>query len=364
MPSVPQLPRPTRRRMLRTARKSRDPHLLLRTQIVLNAAAGRKVRETAELLGCVRSHVYSTLARFEEDGWLSLIDQRKDNGGRKADEVFRRTVRCLVDQSPQDFGFARPTWTRELLVRVAEEQTAVRVSVCVMGRVLRAIGARRGRPKPIVNSTLSERQQRRRLAAIRCLLAELPDDEVAVYEDEIDIHLNPKIGVDWMNRGAQKQVLTPGQNQKAYLAGTLDARDGTLLWVGGVVKNSSLFVAMLQKLETYYSKAKRIHVILDNYGIHKSHEVKRALESMPRLRLHFLPPYCPDENRIERVWLDLHANVTRNHKHKDLRSLCEAVAKYLSYISPWTPDANRARPPLRVDHVPPKSGSTYESRLN
>ena len=30
--------------------------------------------------------------------------------------------------------------------------------------------------------------------------------------------------------------------------------------------------------------------------------------------LHFLPPYCPDDNRIERVWLDLHANVTRNHR--------------------------------------------------
>jgi transposase len=30
--------------------------------------------------------------------------------------------------------------------------------------------------------------------------------------------------------------------------------------------------------------------------------------------LHFLPPYCPDDNRIERLWKDLHDNVTRNHK--------------------------------------------------
>ena len=29
--------------------------------------------------------------------------------------------------------------------------------------------------------------------------------------------------------------------------------------------------------------------------------------------LHFLPPYCPDHNRIERLWKDLHDNVTRNH---------------------------------------------------
>lgn len=364
MPSVPQLSRPTRRRMLRTARKSRDPHLLLRTQIVLNAAAGRGAGEIAGLLECARSHAYSTLAQFEEDGWLALLDKRKDNGARKADEDFGRTVRSLLDQSPEDFGYARPTWTRELLALVAEVQTGVLVSVCVMGRVLRGIGARCGRPKPIVKSTLSERQQRRRLAAIRTLLTELPEDEVAVYEDEIDIHLNPKIGVDWMNRGTQKQVMTPGQNQKAYVAGTLDARDGTVLWVGDVVKNSSLFVAMLDRLQVHYDKAKRIHVILDNYGIHKSHEVAQALARMPRIRLHFLPPYCPDHNRIERLWLDLHANVTRNHRHTDLRSLCKAVAAYLNYISPWNADANRARPPLRVDRKSGENKKLGNSRIN
>jgi hypothetical protein len=37
--------------------------------------------------------------------------------------------------------------------------------------------------------------------------------------------------------------------------------------------------------------------------------------------LHFLPPYCPDHNRIERVWLDLYANVTRNHRCKTMKHL-------------------------------------------
>jgi len=42
---------------------------------------------------------------------------------------------------------------------------------------------------------------------------------VAVYEDEVDIHLNPKIGLDWMGLGQQKEVVTPGKNVKRYLAG-------------------------------------------------------------------------------------------------------------------------------------------------
>jgi hypothetical protein len=71
-------------------------------------------------------------------------------------------------------------------------------------------------------------------------VAGLPRREVAVYEDEVDIHLNPKIGLDWMVRGQHKQVRTPGQNAKRYLAGALDARSDLLHWVEGTRKTSAL----------------------------------------------------------------------------------------------------------------------------
>jgi hypothetical protein len=45
--------------------------------------------------------------------------------------------------------------------------------------------------------------------------------------------------------------------------------------------------------------------------------------------LHFLPPYRPDDNKIERVWLDLHANVTRNHRCGDMHELMRQVVVYL-----------------------------------
>jgi transposase len=299
--------------------------------------AGRTANEIAETLGCARSHIYRITGRYSTEGWGALIDRRATNGDLKADELYRKTVKALVAQSPRDYGYERPTWTRELLVIVAEEQTAILVSLAVMSRVLSDIGARRGRPKPIVKSTVSDRQKRRRLQRIRELIETVAADEVVVYEDEVDIHLNPKIGLDWMNRGQQKTVLTPGKNAKAYVAGALDAQTGELVWVGDGVKNSSLFVALLEKLEKNYSKAKCIHIILDNYGIHKSKETLKALKRLPRIKLHFLPPYCPDDNRIERLWEDLHANVTRNHKFKTLIELCAAVTRFLDAISPWIP---------------------------
>jgi transposase len=171
----------------------------------------------------------------------------------------------------------------------------------------------------------------RRLASIRRLIRNLGPDEVAVYEDEVDIHLKPKIGPDWMLQDQQKQVLTPGQNQKRYLAGALDARTGKLIWIEGERKNSTLFLLLIHRLVIVtYRNARRIHIILDNFRIHDSRQVQLALAAWEgKVQLHFLPPYCPDHNRIERIWKDLHDNVTRNHCCKDMKELMTDVYSYL-----------------------------------
>jgi transposase len=90
---------------------------------------------------------------------------------------------------------------------------------------------------------------------------------------------------------------------------------------------------LLHKLATkVYPNAKRIHVVLDNYGIHDSLQVRLALKSpaAEKLELHFLPPYCPDHNRIERIWKDLHDNVTRNHRCTTMEELMAEVRSYLA----------------------------------
>ena len=53
-------------------------------------------------------------------------------------------------------------------------------------------------------------------------------------------------------------------------------------------------------------------------------------ENGERIRLHFLPPYCPDHNKIERKWRDLHAAVTRNHRCKTIEKLLAEVVRWLT----------------------------------
>jgi transposase len=311
-------------------RRCRVAAVRLRYLMIINLLNHRSARQTAEVLGVHNTTVYRVARRFRTCGEWALWDAREDNGETKLDEHYLRVLHHVVRGTPKTYGWRRPTWTRELLVESMVWETGVRVHVTTMSRALGMIKARRGRPRPRVGCPWSKAAKTRRLNAIDNLLASLPRSHVAVHEDEVDIHLNPKIGLDWMVRGQQKEVMTPGKNLKRYLAGALDARTGRLHWVEGERKTSALFIALLEHLLRSYPQAPVIHVVLDNYRIHDSKIAHAALLGFgTRIRLHFLPPYCPDANKIERVWEDLHANVTRNHHCRNMTSLMREVRYYL-----------------------------------
>lgn len=331
-PILVRLERRVKMHVRRLRRQTRDKGLAIRCQIVLLADKGRGRPDIARSLGCSVSWVGRVLGRFRACGVAGLHDRREDNGQQKLSECYLSLLHDLVDDSPQDYGYPRPTWTRELLAKLMAELTGgTRVHPATMSRALKAIGARRGRPRPRVGCPWAKARKQERLAQIRRTLARLPADQVAVYLDEVDVHLNPKIGLDWMNRGTQKEVMTPGSNVKRYLCGAMDAATGQLHWVKAEKKNSLLFAAMLRKLaREAYPDAKVIHVVLDNCRIHASRISRDAVAELGgRIVLHFLPPYCPEENKIERVWLDLHANVTRNHRCPDMEQLMRRVVAYL-----------------------------------
>jgi len=327
---VVRLERRVKLKLRRMRRETKDKALALRCQIVLLAARGRPRGDIAESVGYSVSWVNRVVARFAELGDAGLLDRREDNGLLKLDEWYLAELHAVVDQSPQEYGYRRPTWTRELLAKVMFNLTGVKVHPATMSRALAKIGARLGRPRPTVGCPWPESRRKRHLARLRRTLSSLPAGHVAVYLDEVDIHLNPKIGLDWMNRGTQKEVVTPGKNVKRYLCGAMDTATGLLTWVRAERKNSLLFVAMLAKLTKAYPH-QVVHVVLDNYVIHDSKISRSAVAACGgRIVLHFLPPYCPQENKIERVWLDLHANVTRNHKHAGIDPLMADVTNYLS----------------------------------
>jgi len=341
---LPRFSKGCRRRMLRHAETCGDPALALRCRIVVHLSLKHSQPSIAKALLCAPSTVSRTRRAFLREGEAGLRDRRSENGVCKADLAFDFCLVDVLSGSPQDFGWERPTWTRELLALELARRGQPQVSVSTMGRALARIDAKLKRPKPVVCCPWPSRRRNKVLRELKRLAERCDPDEPVFYGDEVDLHLNPKIGPDWTLPGQRRVVVTPGKNVKRYAAGALHATTRRLVFVTGEKKTSALFCQLLWKLVSTYRRARRIHLILDNFIIHTSKITQRCIDQFgDKVVLHFLPPYCPDENRIERVWLDLHANVTRNHRCKSMDELMQRIVAFLNDYS----DQDELKPSLR-----------------
>jgi putative transposase len=237
-------------------------------------------------------------------------------------------VRWLLQGTPRDFGFFRARWSCALLALLLWEQHRLRLSPETIRRGLHRLEFVWRRPRPVVGPRDPEHGAK--LRQIRRLLGTLPADETAVFEDEVDVQLNPKIGSCWMPRGQQAAVTTPGNNEKRHLAGSLHWRTGRLLLSGpGRRRNAALFVAHLEELRCRLRAYRVLHVICDNARFHDCRLVRDYLAQHPdRIVLHYLPKYAPETNPIERVWWHLHETITRNHR-------CRSIDELLSEVYTW-----------------------------
>ncbi len=176
-----------------------------------------------------------------------------------------------------------------------------------------------------------------KLARIRFCIENLARQAAIVFADELDIHLLPKIGYQWMPKGEVVEIVTPGQNQKRYLAGALDHLTGEVVSCIGERKTAALFVELLKALDAAYPATRyhRLCVVVDNFRIHKAKAVAQWLATHPRFELLYLPTYCPKANPIERVFWEVHDKCTRNHRRKQIGQLVGDVEQHLEVNGPW-----------------------------
>lgn len=202
-------------------------------------------------------------------------------------------------------------------------------------RWLHALGWEWKRAKLVAKDADPQRVEK--LARIRYAFEQLGAGMALFFADELDISLLPKVGSQWMPKGAQVEVLTPGTNEKRYLAGALDITTGTTQHCVWYRKTTGLFFDLLATLDRAYPVATftRLSVVVDNSQIHYAGEVEKWLAAHPRFELRYLPTYCPKANPIERAFGDVHDKCTRNHTRKRMWHLVQDVQQHLAVNGPW-----------------------------
>jgi transposase len=323
-----------RKRLLAIYRKEPDPQVRLRAHVILLLDDGHAWAEIAKVLYCSTATIARWKARFEAGGVDALLEH---NRGRKSlligwAVLILGWVKALT---PRDFGYCRTRWACSTLAVVLWDVHRVKVGQETVRRWLARQNMVWRRPRPVPGPKDPQREWK--LRKIRELLRDLPQDEAAVFQDEVDLNLNPEIGCMWMERGKQAEIVTPGTNVKRYLAGSMSWRTGELVMTQGEKRNAELFVAHLEQLRHHFHH-RRIHVICDNARFHtiQGSKVVRAYlaEHGDRIVLHYLPAYAPQTNPIERVWWHLREQITRNHR-------CDCIEELVKLTMAWLDEHGR-----------------------
>lgn len=319
--------------MLAELRRARRGYLLA-CHVLLLCAAGRTPTEIATSLFCSRSSVYRIVTAYREHA----LDEWFDTAPAQVSWLLpslRRSLLALLKKVPSAYGWCRTRWSCATLASQLKIQRGIEVSASTLRRWLHREGWVWKRAQLVARDDDPERVEK--LARIRHIHETLGKREALLFADELDIHLLPKVGYQWMPKGETVKLVTPGQNQKHYLAGALEPKTGRMVHCLGSRKTNVLFRALLDRLEEHYAKARfaKVYVVVDNYGIHKAKAVEQWLTEHPRFTLLFLPTYCPQANPIERAFGDVHDKCTRNHQHPRIEKLVGDVEQHLSTNGPW-----------------------------
>lgn len=325
-----------RKDLITQMKREAKPSHRLRMHIVLLVSDKLNPAEIAAVLYCSRTTVYAVAKHFSQRKEKAFDDQTPRGPAPALDVSVYQRLGILVEQeTPRQYGFNRSRWTCAVLTAQLLKERGVKVCTETVRRALHRLKLRWRRPRPVPPDKNKEKKMQRLLEILRLLMT-LPENEVAMFHDETETHLNPKIGFAWMRQGHQKLLPTPGKNQKAVLSGGVNWRSGRLLVVRGAKRVTGVFVEFLEHARTRLRCYRKIHVIADQDSSHTSSGTQEYLERWEhRIQVHLLPSWSPDANPMEGVWLVLHNTITRNHGEDNLEELLSHSEQFLQDKEPF-----------------------------
>jgi len=154
-------------------------------------------------------------------------------------------------------------------------------------------------------------------------------DDPVLFMDSVHPTMATKVTYGWIRTGTEKLIASTASRTRMNVTGSLDLETMSVVAEDYETINGGSTVSFLKKIETHYPKALQINVILDQSSYHRSQEVQEFVKKS-RIKLHFLPPYSPNLNPIERLWKVMNEIVRNNRVFQSAKEFREAIRSFFS----------------------------------
>lgn len=303
-------------------RRTTAQAVALRARIVLLAAEGESNTRIARRERVTKATVGKWRERFLRKRLEGLLDEPRPGAPRViTDAAVEAVIAQTLETAPRDATH----WSTRSMAKASG------LSQSTISRIWRAFGLQ---PHRVETFKLSRDPQFvDKVRDIVGLYLNPPDRALVLCVDE-------KSQIQALDRSAPILPLQPGIPERrthdyrrhgtTSLFAALDVATGKVIGECHRRHRSQEFLQFLRTIDARVPPELDIHLILDNYGTHKTPRVRRWLATHPRFHVHFTPTGASWLNLVERWFALLSEKQIKRGAHRSTRALEEAIREYLA----------------------------------
>lgn len=293
----------------------------LRARIVLACAEGIENNAVAERLQVTKQTVSKWRGRFVRERLDGLLDAPRSGAPRSIDDA---RVEAVVARTLESKPLGATHWsTRSMAREMGMTQNAVL-------RIWHAFGLQPHRQETFKLST--DPMFIDKVRDIVALYLNPPLKAMVLCVDE-------KSQIQALDRTQPMLPLAPGLPERrthdyvrhgtTTLFAALDVATGKVIGQTQRHHRSAEFLKFLRTVEANVPATLDIHLVMGNYGTHKTDAIKRWLLARPRFHVHFTPTSASWLNQVERWFATLTERCIRRGTHRSTQALEKSIRAYV-----------------------------------
>jgi len=263
--------------------------------------------------------------RFVERRVDGLLDEpRPGTSRRTSDGDVERVLALTLEKTPQ----AATHWSSRAMAEVCG------LSQSTVSRIWRAFGL-----QPHRTETFKLSQDPLFIEKVRDIVGlylNPPDKALVLCVDE-------KAQIQALDRTQPLRPMRPGQVERrthdyrrhgtTSLFAALNVKTGQVIGQLHQRQRTREFRKFLDTIAATVPAQLDVHLILDNYGTHKTALIRRWLLKRPRFHVHFTPTSASWLNLVERWFALLTEKQLRRGVHRSTQALRAAIRAYIAHTN-------------------------------
>lgn len=309
-----------RSHLIKRHRKERDGRIRDRIKAVLAYDKGYSYSEVAELLLLDDE----TIRRHIED-YFNSKKVKPNNGGSESKLTEQESAKLVEHLKGKTYLYVKD------ICAYVKRMFGKKYSVSGMTKWLNANGFCYKKAHGVPAKADKQKQQEF-IEFYNELKAKTKGKEPIYFADSVHPQHQTHLAYGWILKGVRKEVAMTGRQKRLNFIGGICLASHRIIYKNPEKVNAESIKIFLKKLRAEHpDKEKKIHVIWDNAGYHTANDIKNYAKILS-IELHYLPPYSPNLNPIERLWKIMHEQVSYNKYYEKFSEFTDATLEFFRKI--------------------------------